>query len=377
MVELFFDLVFVFAITQLSHSLLAKLSALGALQTLMLLLAVWSLWNYTAWATNALDPERVPVRLLLFALMLCGLIVSMAIPSAFDRSGLVFAIAYVVMHTLRSGFVLWAARAEPLNRRQNFQRNLFWVAVPALFWFAGALANAEYRLYWWLAAIGLELVSPWLLYWTPGLGASKTSDWIVAGSHMAERCALFVIIALGESLLITGATFAEKPVTAVGSIGLASAFFGAVTMWWIYFHAGAEHASRKIEQAKDPGKTAVVSYSFIHIAIVAGIIVSAVGDELVLAHPEHADQAAVATLLGGPALFLLGCLLFKWVSYDRKTPPLSHSVGLLALGGLAVYALTVAPGFADHGLSAVQLAIAATTILLIVAVWETRALRAR
>jgi low temperature requirement protein LtrA len=92
MVELFFDLVFVFAITQLSHSLLASLTPLGALQTVMLLLAVWSLWNYTSWATNALDPERIPVRLLLFALMLLGLVVSMSIPSAFEAGAWAFAI---------------------------------------------------------------------------------------------------------------------------------------------------------------------------------------------------------------------------------------------------------------------------------------------
>ena len=143
MVELFFDLVFVFAITQLSHLLLARLTPLGALQTVMLLLAVWSVWNYTAWATNALDPERIPVRLLMFALMLAGLVVSMAIPSAFENGALAFAGGYVLMHLMRTGFILWAARAEPLNRRQNFQRNLFWVMVTGLFWFAGALAPQE------------------------------------------------------------------------------------------------------------------------------------------------------------------------------------------------------------------------------------------
>jgi low temperature requirement protein LtrA len=367
MVELFFDLVFVFAITQLSHALLAKLTPLGALQTFMLLLAVWSLWNYTAWATNALEPERIQVRLLLFALMLAGLIVSISIPSAFDHGAMAFAISYVFMHALRSAFVLWAARHETINRRRNFQRNLFWVAFTALFWFAGAWADSELRLYCWIAAIGLEFASPLLLYWTPGLGASKTSEWVVAGAHMAERCALFVIIALGESLLITGATFAEKPFTSVGAFGLASAFFGSVAMWWIYFHEGAEHASLKIEQALDPGKIAVISYSFIHIAIVAGIIVSAVADEIVLAHPEHVDSAAIATLIGGPALFLVGCTLFKWVSYDRRTPPLSHCVGLLVL--VALFA-----GAQSHWFTTIQLGCATTLTLMMVAVWETKTL---
>ena len=368
MVELFFDLVFVFAVTQLSHSLLTKLTPLGALQTFMLLLAVWSLWNYTVWATNALDPERIPVRLLLFALMLAGLVVSMSIPFAFQQGAWLFASGYVLMHTLRCSFILWAARAEPPTRRQNYQRNLFWVTVSALFWFAGAGAEPERRLYWWMAAIGIELISPWLLYWTPGLGPSKTTDWVIDGAHMAERCALFVIIALGESLLITGATFAAEPFSATGATGFASAFLATVAMWWIYFHEGAEHAAQKLGNASDPGRSARVAYSYLHIAIVAGIIVSAVGDEIVLVHPGHADTAVIAVVIGGPALFLLGCMLFKWVSYERRTPPLSHFVGVLALGALSA-------SIWANGFSALQLGNATAAVLLIVAVWETLALR--
>ncbi len=335
MAELFFDLIFVFAITQLSHSLLARMTPLGGLQTGMLLLAVWSLWNYTCWATNALDPQRIPVRLLLFALMLTGLVVSMSIPSAFEGGGWAFAAAYVMMHSLRCIFIARAARSEAPNRRRSYLRNLFWVAVSAPLWFAGAAAEPEQRLLWWLVAIGIELISPWLLYWTPGLGPSKTSDWVIDGEHMAERCALFVIIALGESLLITGATFAQQRFSTIGAAGFMAAFFATVAMWWIYFHEGAEQAAHRIARASDPGRTARVAYSYIHIAIIAGIIVTAVGDEIVLVHPEHADTAAILAVLGGPALFLLGCTLFKWLSHDRARPPLSHAAGLLALTLLA------------------------------------------
>jgi low temperature requirement protein LtrA len=368
MVELFFDLVFVFAITQLSHSLLARLTPLGAVQTAMLLLAVWSLWSYASWATNVLDPERIPVRLLLFVLMLLGLVVTTSIPSAFTGGAWSFAIGYVLMHTVRCSFILWAARTGPRYRIRGFQRNLFWVAVSAPLWFAGAFAAPEQRLVWWAAAIGIELISPWLLFWTPGLGSSKTGDWLVDGAHMAERCALFVIIALGESLLITGATFAEQPFTALGAAGLASAFFSTVAMWWIYFHEGAEHAAHRIARSADPGRTARVVYSYIHIAIVAGIIVSAVADEIILVHPRHANAGAVATVIGGPALFVLGCTLFKWVSHDRRTPPLSHFVGLLAFGSLFAAAQA-------HWFSTLQLGMLTAAILVMVAAWETLVLR--
>ncbi len=369
MVELFFDLVFVFAITQLSHLLLGRTNALGALQTMMLLLAVWSLWNYTAWATNALDPERLPVRLLMFALMLTGLVVSLSIPTAFAAGGWAFATGYVLMHLIRSGFVVWAARDEPLNRRRNFQRNVFWVVLTGLLWFGGAAADPAQRPLWWIAAISLEFAAPWLLYWTPGLGASKTAEWAIDGGHMAERCALFVIIALGESLLITGATFADRPLTAAGVAGALSAFVGTVAMWWVYFHDGAEHAAAHIAKSSDPGRVARAAYSFLHIPIVAGVIVSAVGDEMVLVHPDHADAAAMATVIGGSALFLTGCMLFKWVCYERRTPPLSHMTGLLALAALFAAAAW------GHWFSTLQLGILTAFVLVMVAIWEAVVLR--
>jgi low temperature requirement protein LtrA len=368
MVELFFDLVFVFAITQLSHALLADLTLNGTLRSALLLLAVWSLWNYNSWATNLLDPDRLPVKLIIFVLMFVGLIVSVSIPVAFGTLGnpnggaWAFGCSYVLMHAIRTSFILWAARNEPLNRRQNFLRNFFWVIVSGVFWLMGAAANVDQRLYWWIAAIGIEFFSPWLLYWTPFLGASKTTDWIIDGAHMAERCALFVIIALGESLLITGATFSSKPFTIVGALGAASAFLSTLAMWWIYFHAVAEHATKRIKQDVDPGRTAMVAYSYIHITIVA-----AVGSEIAIVHPDHADTAAIATIIGGAALFLFGCLLFKWFSYDRKTPPLSHGVGLLLLALLCFSSL-------KHWFTTAQLGALTAAVMFIVAAWETVAL---
>jgi low temperature requirement protein LtrA len=139
-------------------------------------------------------------------------------------------------------------------------------------------------------------------------------------------------------------------------------------MWWIYFHEGAEHAAHQVAKAIDPGRTARIAYSYIHIAIVAGIIVSAVGDEIVLVHPDHADTAAIAAVAGGPALFLLGCTLFKWVSYDRRAPPLSHLVGLLALAALSA-------GTQAHWFSTLQLGIMTAAVLMVVAIWETLVLR--
>jgi low temperature requirement protein LtrA len=368
MVELFFDLVFVFAITQLSHTLLADLSPLSALQIGMLLLGVWWVWIYTTWVTNWLDPARVPVRLCLFVLMFAGLIMSVSVPKAFTELGLVFASAYVFMQVGRTLFFLWAVRAEPVSMRRNFQRILVWLSLAAVFWVAGGLAEGYARLLCWGLALAIEFISPALYFRVPGLGRSTLADWNVDGAHMAERCALFVIIALGESLLVSGTTFAAAPWTASTVSAFLVAFTSTVAMWWLYFDKGEHAGVHRITRAADPGRHARVAYTYLHLPIIAGIIVCAVADELVLAHPDHATQAGLVAMLGGPALYLAGVGAFKWVSHDRARPPLSHVVGLLLLAALAV------PAFA-HLLSALAVAALAGAVLLLVAAWEHLALR--
>ena len=369
MAELFFDLVFVFAVTQLSHHLLEHMTAGGALQTLLLLLAVWWLWIFTSWATNWLDPGRNPVRLMLFALMLGGLLLSSSIPHAFEDKGLAFAIAFAAMQVGRTGFVLFAfARDGRLKQRRNFVRILAWFLLSATFWIAGGLVSEQSRTGWWIAAVAIEYAAPALYFRVPGLGASSTADWDIEGEHIAERCALFVIIALGESLLITGATFAELAWDATTMAAFAVAFLGSVAMWWIYFDTGAVRASHRIAHSDDPGRVARIAYTYLHLPIVAGIIVCAVSDELILTHPAHADNAGIAAILGGPVLYLLGTALFKWVTNDRRTPPLSHMAGLLLLFAVMPFAF-------DHALSALVLAAIATAILGMVATCESMALR--
>jgi low temperature requirement protein LtrA len=367
-VELFFDLVFVFAVTQLSHSLLAHLSLGGALQVALLLLAVWWVWIYTSWVTNWLDPERIPVRVCLFALMLAGLVLSVAIPEAFGARGLAFATAYAFMQVGRTLFFLWAVRGAPVRMRRNFQRILAWLVLSAVFWIAGGVTDGDARFAWWAAALLLEFVSPWLYFYVPGLGRSTTADWNIDGGHLAERCALFVIIALGESLLITGATFAEPPPSVDTIAAFVAAVIGSIAMWWIYFDTGAERAEHRIRHSDDPGRQARIAYTYLHALIVGGIIVCAVADELVLAHPDHATDAGMVAILGGPALYLLGSASFKWVTNDRRAPPLSHLLGLLLLLALAPVAFT-------HVLSALALGSLTTGILVFVATWESVALR--
>ncbi|MGH6611579.1 MAG: low temperature requirement protein A [Burkholderiaceae bacterium] len=370
MVELFFDLVFVFAVTQLSHTLLAHLNAAGAAQIVLLLIAVWWVWIYTTWVTNWLDPERLPVRLCLFALMLAGLLLSSSIPEAFGKHGFAFACAYAAMQVGRTLFFLWAVRNESTTLRRNFQRIFVWLSVSGVLWIAGGLAAGEVRFGLWSIALLIELLGPWCYFWVPGLGRSRTTDWNVEGHHLAERCALFVILALGESLLVTGATFSGLTWNTTTVAAFASAFFATVAMWWIYFDTGAARGSERMTHSEDPGRVARIAYTYLHLPIVAGIIVSAVADELVLMHPDHAETAGIAAIVGAPALYLLGNALFKWVTNDRRGPPLSHIVGILLLAAVAPFAFS-------HAFSALVLSVITTTILWVVAGWETTALRRR
>src|SRR5262245_12069331 len=302
-VELFFDLVFVFAVTQLSHLLLAHLTPAGALQTLFLLLAVWWSWIYTCWWTNWLDPDRPAVRTMMFVLMLAGMLLSAAIPNAFGHEGLLFAGAYVFMHLARAFFMLAALRGRDEGNFRNFCRIVCWLLLSSAFWIAGSLVEEGTRVALWVVALGVEGVAPTVGFFVPGLGRSTTADWRIDGAHMAERCALFVIIALGESILVTGATAAANPATLANSSAFVLAFLGTVAMWWIYFNIGAERGSRTFAGAEDPGRIARAVYTYFHIPIVAGIVVCAVADELVIAHPGgDVDTATAVVLLGGPAL---------------------------------------------------------------------------
>jgi low temperature requirement protein LtrA len=365
--ELFFDLVFVFAVTQLSHTLLHHFTALGAVQVTLLFLAVWWVWVYTTWVTNWLDPEQTPVRILLFSLMLGGLVLSTTIPAAFEGRGLWFAIAYVAMQVGRTLFWLFATPRHRTLVRHNAIRILAWLCVSGVFWMLGGLAEGEKRLYFWIVALAIEYVSAAVRFWTPGLGFSSVEAWAVEGGHMAERCSLFVIIALGESVVVTGSTFAELTWTPENIAAFVSAFVGSIAMWWIYFHRGAEAGSELISNSVESGRLARLAYTYLHMPIVAGIILSAVADELVLKHPlGHSDIRTIVSAIGGPLVFLAGTILFK--HSIRGFLQLSHGIGILALASLAWFASDLSP---------LWLSILTTAIMIVVAVWESLSLRSR
>jgi low temperature requirement protein LtrA len=359
--ELLFDLVFVFAVTQISHTLLGRFTPIGVLQTTMLFLAVWWVWVYTSWITNWLNPETTPVRIMLFLLMLGGLVLSTSIPKAFESRGLWFATAYAAMQVGKTVFLWLSTPRSRSQARMNAIRITAWLSLSAVFWIAGGLAQGHWRLLLWAVALAIEYVSPAVRFWIPKYGASVMADWVVEGGHMAERCAGFIIIALGESIVVTGATFADLAWTVETVAAFMSAFIGALAMWWIYFHRGAEAGSELISKSSEPGRLARLAYTYLHMPIVAGIILSAVADDLVLTHPaDHSDPRTVLSAIGGPMLFLTGTILFKHTIRGWLQP--SHGAGIAALAILAWFAGALSP---------LTLSILTSAIMISVAVWES------
>ncbi|QWK81718.1 low temperature requirement protein A [Ochrobactrum sp. BTU1] len=357
--ELFFDLVYVFAVTQLSHTLLHHLTLWGATETLVLWFAVWLGWQYTCWVTNWFNPERPQMRFVLFASMGLALVMAASIPEAFGNRGVVFAGCYVAMQVGRTLFIAWQLGSDhPLSA--NYRRMLGWLCISGCFWIGGAFAEHELRLVLWVIAAICEYVSPMFGFALPGLGRSRASEWTIEGGHLAERCQLFVIVAFGESLLATGATLAGTEVWNSAELSaMLATFLGTIAMWWLYFATSSKDATMRITQSDNPGKVGA-NYHYIHALLIFGIIVSAVGNDLAMEHPsELASSAQIMVIAIGPVIYLLGSAIYKLVVYGRI--PLSHVAGVVML--VAVAAL-------GKDAQLLTLGWITTGILFVIGLWE-------
>ncbi|WP_426624329.1 low temperature requirement protein A [Leifsonia sp. McL0607] len=331
--ELFFDLVFVFAVTQVSHVLLHEQSALTLLHTVMLAMVVWWVWMFTTWASSWLDPERGAVRALFVVLMLLGLLMASAIPEAFGDRAVLFAVCLVLMQLSRSVFTLIAFNRAHPEHALNFVRIIVWHGAAGALWLTGAFLPDQARLAIWLIALAVDYIGPRLRFWTPGLGGSQLSSWNISGAHMSERVSLFLIIALGESIVVTGAAFSAAPFDAVHLGAFLAAFAGTVLLWLLYFSHAQQGASQYIESASERGMIAQTAYTYVPLLLVLGIVLSAVVDGLVLQHPVGTPTPWTTGLLCGSAMvYLAGLLLFRRATGMRWS--LTLVVGALALGVL-------------------------------------------
>lgn len=362
--ELFFDLVFVFALVELTQGLIEHLSWSGGFQTLVLLLALWWVWSLTAGITDRFGPQRPAIHLMVIATMLGTVVLAAALPEAFGRQGLVFAGAYVAIHIGRGLFLVLALRGHELHRIGV--RVLFWFGVSAVPWIAGALVHGTARGVLWTLAVAVDYTAGRLRYPTPKLGRATTSEWPVVGEHIAERHRQFFIIALGELILIIGFTFTRSGFAADRTAAVVLSFATTVLLWRIYIWRAGELLAAAIAAAPNPVRLSL-SASYAHLVMVAGIVVTAAGDELVIAHPlEHTQPAWIAVILGGPALFVAGRARFEYAVFSRVSR--NRPIGLLVLAALAPAMLLVPP---------LMVALAATAVLAGIAVSDAARARGR
>ncbi|HZC71870.1 MAG TPA: low temperature requirement protein A [Jatrophihabitans sp.] len=358
-IELFFDLVYVFAVTQLSHLLGTERSLDGAVQTAVLLAMVWQVWVYTTWAVNYLDPNRTPARVMLIALMFGSMVLSAGLLFAFRDRGWLVAATYVAMQAGRALFAIWALRGEQLQ--MVFVRIVPWTTGSAAVMLLGAAEHGHVRELLWASSVAIDLIGAAIGFYFPGLGRSATTDWTISGSHFAERCQAFVLIALGESIIVIGGLLDIEDPSGHNMTAFGVAFAGAVALWWIYFDRAAADSAREIEASDDPGRLARNAFHWIHPLIIGGIITTAAADHQVLEHPDLRGDATTAWfVLGGTALFLGGHALFKAVVWRLPSWPRIGGVAVLAaLGllaphvsaltlGICALAVVVSVGIADR-----------------------------
>jgi low temperature requirement protein LtrA len=368
--ELFFDLVYVFAISQLTHLLVEHFDLRTGVQTLVLALAVIYAWYMTAWLSNWLSPDARPVQALLLAIMLASLLMSSSIGAAFGDRAWLFVVPSVAIQVGRAAFAV-AAFPPASNQRIHFANVLAWESAISALWIAGALADGDARLALWAAAVIVMHAGVMAYHYIPGRPSNLAapigpdahgvhSD--LSGEHLLERLRLFFLIALGETLLTTGTAFAGEAVALGPTVALANAFLGSVALWYCYFQRAEGVGIRANESSEDASGVASLGTHALTLIFV-GLIAIAVGDEFAIAHPG-ADPGAgyLAMAFGGPALFLLAQALFMWRVGDGGL-----RVRLLGAAALALLALALS------GTSLLAASIAATLVLIAVAAADMRA----
>ena len=291
--------------------------------------------------------------------MLAAFGMALAIPDAFGDRALLFAGSYVALQVGRNGFTVWATRHEEM--RLNFVRPFIFHSWVAILWIVGAFLADDARIAVWLVALALDYAGPFVMYWTPVLGRGATTDWSLNQDHFVERFQLFIIIVLGESIIVTGAVASGLELTSARVFATMVALGSTAALWWLYFNHVSGHAKDDFTESADPVAIGRDAYTFLHVPIIAGIIVTAVANEFMIAHPGATPTTAqLVALAGGPALYLLGHIAFRL--------RLTQTIDWIRLGAIAAVC-----GIGVFGALMTHLAAGALIlgVLAAVAIYET------
>ncbi|MFF8883598.1 low temperature requirement protein A [Streptomyces flaveolus] len=300
--ELFFDLVFVFAIGQLAEHLLRELSWRGAAETAVMLVAVLSVWALTSFDATFLDVDRPRTRWLVLVVMGLGLFMNAQVPHAFADRPWAFAVPLVVILLLVD---LTAAVTAPTPvLRHRYRRVSAWAVPSVPLWLIGAAVDDGPRLAWWAAAAAVDMTGVWLAHPLPRDRLSSR-DLAFDAEHMVERIRLFIIIQLGETVLTIGTEVSGAPVEAATVTAGLGVFVALVCLCASYFQGGEDILARHV--AATPDKLLPVRHAVSgQYPTLAGLVALAVGAELAISHPTGHGSATLGLLLfGGPVLYVI------------------------------------------------------------------------
>jgi low temperature requirement protein LtrA len=329
--ELFFDLAFVFALLQLSHAMADHLQWTGAFLALALLIALWRVWLVTVWITDRLDPDRLVLQLLVLVTLLASVALATALPHTFEEDGVVFAGVYIVIQAGRYLFLLFLLRGHHI--KGPVVRSLWSSALSAAPWLLGAFSHGLARAALWALAMAVEYAIFALNLPLPWAGRRGPWEPPTSAEHLAERYRQFFIIALGELILASGKAFNDGGSHPMAMAAFAIAILTTALMWRTYIFRAGEDLPAAFRAASTPSRLGIGPV-YVHLVMVAGVVVSAVGDQLFIAHPLGRTPLAWAlVILGGPAIFLVGRTGFAYIVFPK--------LNVLCLGAAAALAALI------------------------------------
>ena len=336
--ELLFDLVFAFALSQLSLHLLTHLSWRGAAETLVMLLAIFAVWFTTSWSATLIRADQSRTVWLVLAVMLLGLFMNAAVTRAFTTSGWAFVIPLLL---IQLGRTIWTrVNSTDAVLREHYFRTLLWLIATTPLWIAGAAMSPKARVLWWALAAGIDQIGRWLAHPIPGRRL-RSENVEFNADHMLERCRMFLLIALGETVVTTGMAIADASLTvmtmATGTLALA----GTVALWALSFGRSHRLIMQHLEKTSDPIRASRHAVNALTV-MVAGLIAMAVANKEVIAHPQGHTSFALSLLLGGgPILFLAAQGWYLWAV--PKVRSQLHLIGGIALLLVGLATLAVQP----------------------------------
>ena len=324
--ELIFDLIVVFACSELTKHLLEHFNILGVIEAMIMLIAVYNLWTYTSFGATLIHNRRMTSRWMVLSVMLLGIFLNSGIEKAFGENPWIFVVPYLSSQLGQGIFTMIFGKGEGL--KYHYRILTLWNLATAPIWIIGAFMWPEARVVFWGIAAFIDLIGLWFAHPAPGKKRS-TENVEFDAKHMLERCRLFLIIALGEVVFTLIEALIESPVGYMTIILGVASFITIVSMWALYFW-GADHlVARHFEKAKDAIRTAHLSMNGLFITV-AGLILFSVGMRIIIEHPlAHNTQLLNGILFTGPILYLAAQGWYMW--YVVKKAPWARAAASVAL----------------------------------------------